>query len=442
MAVRHPGYYSGWLHVVADIPASTNMINLYQWISDWTANNYNYRWTGAGKKLNAILTIQPGTILSARHKGSIDTTPSTVNEDAAIFIKSDGPVGGDSFRSFDRITIINKGTIMGAYGDLTYDGEGSFTPPVGIQFTAASSQFKYKPVTSVDLHSYGTGGTGGAFSTAQAGGGGSGGNGGYRDIKNGVTVTAGIQVVSSESSGTYSYSQNGFSKSSAGPGATGGAGAGNGCYECQRSWTVYLFGTRKHNIEYCNNAGIGGVSNKSGSNTQYGKSGTGGGQCSGSKSGDGFWGAATSGCCGNYTGGAVGGAGGPGHTTEIMGKQVSGGGKGGTRTGASTGTAATNGQAGTNEFRYKRTEMYGPAIITNRKLLLDSDEGYIFGGYDYQHSTKPRQSVTSWTKPASRPSIVGGSNKVDPAQKSGGVLSKSVAQLAGTRIFNSTFSST
>ena len=89
MSVKHPGYYTSWLHVVADMSTSSN-INIYDWIQAWTLANYGYQWSNTSKKLNAIITIP-----------STSTISSTGYSIPAITIDN-------RFRFFDRIIISYK----------------------------------------------------------------------------------------------------------------------------------------------------------------------------------------------------------------------------------------------------------------------------------------------------------------------------------------------
>lgn len=185
MSVKAPGYYTSWLHVVTEIPAGSN-INLYNWIGDYTERNYNHRWTNTSKKLNAILTIGPNTRIT-----SADYTNKRLN-DNSITGSSFNPslLIPDNFRDYDRITIINNGKIVGAYGFRDYDGNGSFTPFPRVESYDIISLHE---VTSVNLSVGAGGGDGGNnLGRAAGAGGGGGGSGGRSDGT--YSVRPGYQV--------------------------------------------------------------------------------------------------------------------------------------------------------------------------------------------------------------------------------------------------------
>jgi hypothetical protein len=154
MAIKHPGYYSSWLHVVANMTSSNN-INLYDWISNWTMTNYGHEWTNSSKKLNAIITINNNSNITSNSH----TIPALVID--------------DRFRSFDRITLKIAGKIIGGYRDYAFSYSSTFTVPVN----EYDKEILIRSQVS-SINGFVVGGGGGGGSANEKGNGGSGGGGG------------------------------------------------------------------------------------------------------------------------------------------------------------------------------------------------------------------------------------------------------------------------
>lgn len=374
--VRPPGYYTSWFHFVANLPAQQN-VNLYDYIVK------NSSWNSESKKLNAIITIPEGVTISARDiTTKIDESgnPSVIGTNAAIYIPATLPFGQGSFREYDRITIINKGTIKGAYAFRDYGGENSsFTPPAEVKngLDNISDQ-----VSSVFLEVRGGGGGGGGACNSLAGSGGGGGGSGGRSAQT-VTVTPGIMVVSGR--------------------GLGGSGSSNNCSGCS-------YNSNGGNT-YANDGGNSFFS-QNGSNIILATGGK-GGQCG--KNGGryekrdffGFTSATwyrkspnSSGGAGGTPGGTSGGTGtGGDQASEKSGDAPRGkGGSGGANTNHSSGgrgakarrernqddgvTEATSGENGLTRFSYTRRELFGPALAVNHNnFFIDNNDGKIIGGY-------------------------------------------------------------
>jgi hypothetical protein len=154
MNVKHPGYYSSWLHVVTNIPSSTN-INLYDWIGEWTQSNYKHKWTNTSKKLNAILTIP-------------------INSDVISTSYSIPAITIDNrFRAFDRITLKIAGKIIGGYRCYQFFNTSEFEVPGDIYEKNILTIQK-----AFSISAFIVGGGGGGGSGNEKGNGGSGGGGG------------------------------------------------------------------------------------------------------------------------------------------------------------------------------------------------------------------------------------------------------------------------
>lgn len=180
MAVRPPGYYGSWLHVDATLETGTD-INLYNWIVDWTEREYGYRWDNTSKKLNAIITIPSGAIITA----------SSINSPAILI--------DNNFRSFDRITLKINGKVIGGYVTKSYSfGIGSVNNLGVLRFSipdASSSNgiVLASNVTSIGVGLVGGGGGGGTGNEkGNGGGGGGGGGGGY--LSGYIPVAGGASV--------------------------------------------------------------------------------------------------------------------------------------------------------------------------------------------------------------------------------------------------------
>jgi len=355
-AVRPPGYYTSWLHVVTEIKDTNldkykNGINLYNWIGDWTQANYGHRWTNASKKLNAILTINSGSIVYAP---SFDTPISSTSTG---FTNSPTPASRipailipDDFRDFDRITIINNGIIIGQYGVRSYSGSGSFTPP---QINSSSTVIVTDFISPATLSVAGGGGRGGENAGSGSGGGGGGGGAGGLSTKT-VTVAPGVPVVASiggEGQGS-SYSQSGKVLVSAGGGGAGGNGFG---------------GNRGR---YCGGFNIAGICFNWFNTWADGEGGEGGrGGSPGGRDGQ------------------KGGSGGYRYDRSGM-QRNSGGGSGGQGTGGNGGKGADepkgnagSGSRGWADWSYNRRELYGPAIVNFHDNVRIINNSVIAGGY-------------------------------------------------------------
>ena len=375
-AVRPPGYYTSWLHVVTEIKDTDadqykNGINLYEWIGNWTAANYGHRWTNASKKLNAILTIPSGVRVTAPFLSTpLNSAPAASSCVPAITIPSD-------FRDFDRITIINNGTIIGQYGSKSYSGNGSFTPP---SLNSSNGVTVTDTVISASLTVAAGGGQGGNNAGSCAGGGGGGGGAGGRATGT-YTVLPGVQITANGGGAgqSASYSQAGQgSIISASAGSKGGDGFG---------------GNRGR---YCGGFTILGVCFNWFNTCQNGEGGSGG---SGGSPG------------GND--GSKGGSGGYRYDRSGM-QRNSGGGNGGAGAGGNGGQGASEpdgnpgqGSAGYHNYSYSRTELYGPALVNYHNNVRITNNGVIAGGY----ALTPVYAVygTSLMELAPAGTIIGGS---------------------------------
>lgn len=391
MAVRHPGHYGSWLHLVTDLTTSSN-INLYDWIGDKTSALYGHRWNNTSKKLNAIITIPSNNL--------INSTNSSV---PAITI--DG-----RFRNFDRITLIIKGTILGGYSSYCYNGtSGSFDVPSksvdrGIEISS--------DVTEVSVKLVGAGGGGGTGNEKGNGGGGGGGGGGALvegkiGVKPGTTVTftAGSGGARGTTSGPRSIQDGSpggnsivsFTRLSDGQGgfwSAGGGGGGKGG------------GRNEDECDGCmsvdNSGGAGGKFTKSGPNdgspsvSQGGAGGRGDRGSNDKSNGSGGKG-------GNSGSGASGGAGGgPRDDFGSKGVEPGGGGGGGgfnDRKGGERNNSGGDGAHGSYSFTYSVVRLAGTGILIQNflgYLKIDSDGGKVAGypsitGNPTEWGTKPVQ---------------------------------------------------
>jgi len=101
MASLGLGYYGSWLTVVDTITTDQQNLNLWTYISTRAASRFNWNRNG-GKKLRGIITINSGVNIYSNNP----LTP-------AITIPADS---ASTFRSYDQVIIINKGSILGAAG--------------------------------------------------------------------------------------------------------------------------------------------------------------------------------------------------------------------------------------------------------------------------------------------------------------------------------------
>lgn len=349
MSVRPPGYYTSWYHFVADLPTGKD-INLYDWI---VANSY---WNNTGKKLNAMITINSDTVISASDlSNKITSSSSTSNCKPAILI-------GNEFRYYDRISIWNNGKIIGAYGNRDFSGTGNFTPPTesssnGIVITHG--------VTSATLTVAAGGGAGGKASAECPGASGGGGGSGGKKVSS-VSVTPGslLVAVGGDAGENASYnvgSPTGPKKLEATKGKDGTDGeCGNRFKTCLG---VEIFGA-------CLNWGNGWDKGESGK-------GGDGGLDNGQKGGDGS--AAGKKLdrdnCECKRGGS------PGAGPDAGGA----GGKGGDFC-CKDGTGPGKGSKGWHNYSYTRRELFGPAInVKHTNVRLYNSGGIIAGGYSSQN---------------------------------------------------------
>jgi hypothetical protein len=348
MSVRPPGYYTSWFHVVADIPTSAN-IDLYKWIGDWTQANYNYRWTNTSKKLNAILTIQSGTVISASDYTAkrINTSPAASECTPAILI-------GNQFRSYDRITIINKGKIIGAYGFKDFSGSSDFTPPVA---TSSNGIILTHDVTSAFLTVAAGGGEGGkAAGTGNGlcGGAGGGGSGGIKSETK--TITAGT-IVNGSGGGAgedAEYKQNDVSLIKATKGGDGGDSIAANPKSREACAAINLFNIFCQTIYQPYTPGNGGSAGSPGGS----KGSDGNARDEEAQSRD------CSSCKGGLGGTGGGGSGGKGRDGCDGGEKISG-------------------NAGSLSYTYIRKELFGPAIVVRHtNVRIYNEDGIIAGGYD------------------------------------------------------------
>jgi hypothetical protein len=339
MSVRPPGYYTSWYHFVADLPTSTN-INLYDWIVQ------NSFWNNRGKKLNAMITIKSGTVISASDLTSkrINSNPSVLDCIPAIII-------GNEFRYYDRISIWNNGVIVGAYGFKDYTGDGSFVPP---DQTSSNGIIITHAVTSVSLTVAAGGGAGGSASGSCPGASGGGGGSGGIETNSSASVTAGTQVeaIGGAKGEDASYKQNNVSLVSATKGGDGGDGE---CGSRFRTCLGFEFGV-------CFNWANGWANGKGGTG---GSAGTPGGEAGNKGSGDGR--KLDRDDCEFRRGGAPG---------------TKGGGDGGKGADFCGGTGAGGGSAGWHDYSYTRKELFGPAInVKHTNVRIYNAGGIIAGGY-------------------------------------------------------------
>jgi hypothetical protein len=387
--VRPPGYYVSWYHFVADLPASTN-VNLYDFITQ------NSRWNSSSKKLNAIITITENTTISARDITrsliNADGKPAVTGPDAAIYVPPTTPFGQGSFRSYDRVTIINKGKIKGAYAYRDYgnwlgNNEG-FIPPTAIKHptngTGFSSDNLTDEVKTVRLETRSAGGGGGGPSNQNAGAGGGGGGSGGRNINNNATVIPGTVVSATVGSGgaaggheagggkggdtDFTQGTSELIKSIGGEGGTGGQDGG----QREVCWVWTPFSVFCATVYNTGNGGTGGA----------------GGSAGGARGSDGTDGPEAK----ERDNVAPRGKGGAGGAKE----NHSSGGKGGTasRTPDGAGQAAKPGQDGAARYDYTRREIYGPALVVRHvNTFLNNDSGKIIGGY---RNYKPEEDRSKW----------------------------------------------
>jgi len=380
MSIRHPGYYSSWLHVVADLTTSTN-INLFDWIRNWTLTNYGYEWKGneggtTSKKLNAIITIPAGNTIS-----------STNASIAAIFIDS-------RFRYYDRITLKIAGKVLGGYADYCFDqpnNQGIAALP--LQTTDAPTGFaSAKAAHGVTAKMIGAGGGGGGSNDKGAGGSGGGGGGGA--FINGyfaafpgsaVTVTVGAGgagavadslCIVNGTAGTdtkvqFKTTSNSNATWTAGAGGRGGGGGGGsgGCVDFTYSGpgTAGAGGS-------AGTASAPGISGSTINGSAGGNGTSGGGDGADNTGGDG--GDSGSFGQGDPSGTGAGGDGGDtGGTDGIDGKMAGGGGGGGGSADRSGGRRYNDGGNGANGFvklRYHRPYLAGPGV-----KIANTFPGYI-----------------------------------------------------------------
>lgn len=392
MSVKAPGYYTSWLHVVTEIKENLTNVDLYEWMKKWTKDNYGHEWNNESKKLNAIITINSSATLSASK-----FVDKTLNENIlasepkpALKIPTSSGPGVPGFRSYDRITIINNGKIIGAYADRNYGktfsprrtgslyarsgpyftGEGSFKPPKTIEQHGVVRRHK---VNSVNLQVAGGGGSGGPYDVGGtvdsiAGCGGGGGGAGGRCTQEDVFVFEDVEVTSSgggAGNGT-SYSQVDIgSLAAASPGGAGGKGTlVRRSYYC-KGWDFFGCGNPDHH----SNDGKGGKGGKGGSNLKTGTK-------NGDDGGDGGMQSqiyASSGCqgtkgFGGSGGGGVGGAGGKGGEAhnKCGGYPI----------------APTSGESGWSLYNFKQLQLFGPAISNYHTNVRIINNGVIAGGYN------------------------------------------------------------
>lgn len=361
-AVRPPGYYTSWLHVVTDIPSTSTGINLYTWIGDWTERNYGHRWTNTSKKLNAILTIQPGSILTAPDytTAKLNTAINPVNVLPPILIP-------DDFRDFDRITIINLGQIIGAYGFRDFSGSGTFTPPSTV---SQNNIILTQRVNRVTMDVAGGGGAGGNSNSGGTGSGGGGGGAGGRCQVEDVEVTPGV-VISASGGGSgqnASYTQSGNTLAAASAGGRGGDGTVRGYYGyCKARIGLPFGGSICLNTGHRVDPGSGGGGGQGGRNTitniQNGNNGTAGG-VGRQRYSDTGW-------CGVGAGGSGGvGAGGNGGAGGVARIRCD-----------SNPTNGSAGGAGWLLYSYTQRQLFGPAIKNRHNNIRIINQGQIAGGY-------------------------------------------------------------
>lgn len=386
--VKPPGYYISWYHFVADLPTQQN-VNIYDFI---TKNSY---WNSSSKKLNAIITVPANAVISAKDikRAKIDDNgkPTVSGPDAAIYIPPTTKFGGGGFRTYDRVTIVNKGKIIGPYAYRDYGGDdSSFTPPAERK---DGDDNITDEVNKVSLSVKAAGGGGGGASNQYAGaGGGGGGSGGSRSNSR-VSVTPGVEVTATIGSGgsaggddvvggtggNSSFSQGGSSLISATGGKGGEDGDHNGSFERCWFWgwpsvfcaTVYREGT----------GGKGGAGGNPGG--VAGSSGTGGPEAT------------------ERSGSAPRGAGGAGGSKDGH----ASGGSGGNANKTNKGANATKGEDGGTRYDYTRRELYGPAIVVRHSnVFIDNNNGKIIGGYPNIEN----QKQTKWA--------LYGNNNVKPSE--------------------------
>jgi len=349
MSVRPPGYYTSWFHVVADIE-TTSDIDLYKWIGNYTDRVYGYRWTNASKKLNAILTIQPGTVISASDLAPlINNLPAASSCVPAILIDS-------RFRPYDRITIINKGKIIGAYGQKNYKGSDTFTPPAQVASSVENGSIIIThDVTVATLTVAAGGGKGGKAadkSMGLCGGAGGGGSGGIKTSTESVTPGSEVTASGGLAGQDAKYTQ-GLMSVEATKGGDGGDSIAAEPKSREACPAINLFDIFCQTIYQPYTAGKGGAK----------------GRPDGSPGSDGSARdqEAQSRDCNLCIGGAGGSA---------------GGGAGGRGRDGCDSRARIEGGKGYTNYSYNRKELFGPAIVvrhTNVRII--NDEGIIAGGY-------------------------------------------------------------
>lgn len=347
MSVRALGHYSSWLHVVENLPATSSGINIYDWIQGYTQQNYGYRWSATnpqGKKLNAILTVPAGTIITGPTRPAtqlLNDNPGATEFTPAIEIDN-------RFRSFDRITIINRGRLIGSLGYKDYSGSGDFKPPAEV---TEGGVIKFYSVGSVNLDVAAGGGDGGKCAGGAGASGGGGGAGG-RKIQT-LSVLPGLDITASGGSRrtAASYSQNGNVIITASPGGDGGDARQGGI---DQRCNFIDWGQDCLNVHTPGTGGTGG-----GGGSPNGQRGA-----DGERNGERYFRSGTADPTDKAAGGS--GQGGPG------------GYGGGFRNDCDGGL----GSAGWHLWSYTRTELYGPAVKnkhTNVRIL--NDGGIIMGGY-------------------------------------------------------------
>lgn len=353
-AVRPPGYYTSWLHVITNIPSTQNL-DLYDWIGDWTERNYGHRWTNTSKKLNAILTIPNTSIISASNYTDVKLnsaiTPGNITP--ALLITT-------QFRSFDRITLINRGKIIGSYGFRDYGGSTSFTPPDDVIST--KNTINTHKVTTVSLSATAGGGRGGNGTNNFSGAGGGGGGAGGRCIVNNVTVEPGVQIIATGGGAGQGakFAQNTKSLAHASAGSPGGNPSGGnqeGYCKAKGPFGECYSGGNRDNAPTPGAGGAGGsnliTARKNGNNGS--KGGSGGQRYYGERSG----------VAGGAGGVGIGGNGGVGGNAY----------NGNDRNGA-------NGLPGSLAWSYVQKQLFGPAIRNlHTNIRLINDDGEIAGGY-------------------------------------------------------------
>ena len=373
MSVRPPGYYVSWYHFVGDIPNGSKNVNIYDFI---VANSY---WNSSSKKLNAIITVPAGATITADGIGNINASPAPTGSQAAVYVPPTKGFGQGSFRSYDRVTLIIKGKLVGAYGTKNYSGTGTFTPPAAVMSGTDTVNFAVTTVSATVKAGGGSGGSG--TDSGCAAGGGGGGSGGANSGS--VNVTAGTEMTASGGGAgeDASYKQGATSRISATKGSNGGDASGGGSREACAAIAFSFF---------CRTILKPATPGKGGN----------GGSPNGSKGGDG--GARSSECQDRACGSAKGGNGGSGGGGS--------GGKGGDGCGSGGGSG---GKGGGHSYSYTRTELYGPGlVVAHENTFVDNDLGRIIGGYasPQRYAVYGQNNIkrTSTSKALSDTNIVGG----------------------------------